>query len=180
MINNSVYCLAQIARRIGSAAPFVDWAVHMLLDGHDSYHLRILAGMPKVGMLNSTSFETEWIFERALRELGLSPLDTNAAIDAWCDQLMLELATDLAPPYLIERGNIVAGAELESLGLLCDAFSWDADFDQSEHLPMEAQSDPIKLAALLAEANLNLKHKAAALLAAATSTVRRPTWHRVR
>jgi hypothetical protein len=70
------------------ASDYVDWAGEMLVRGHDSFSLRILAGLgPSAG-----SFEVEGYFLRSARELGLRIPDAAEAVRAYACELARELA----------------------------------------------------------------------------------------
>lgn len=56
---------------------YIRWATDMLLAGHDSRGLRILAGLPKL----ANSFEAEEHFGKAMRELGLVEPGEKKAIE---------------------------------------------------------------------------------------------------
>jgi hypothetical protein len=98
------------------AGDYVDWAGEMLVQGHDSYSLRILAGLERL----ASTFEAEDYFLRSAKELGLSIPDTETAARAYaCEvaQHILDgrvtgqegvrelyrvcLATEYDPAYLI-------------------------------------------------------------------------------
>ena len=62
---------------------YVDWAVEMLVQGHDSRSLRILAGLDRSG----STFEAENYFVRSMSELDLTPPDPDSAIRAYACEI---------------------------------------------------------------------------------------------
>jgi hypothetical protein len=70
-----------------SASDYVDWAGEMLVQGYDSYSLRILAG---VGRLAST-FEAEDYFLRSIKELGLSIPDSETAVRSYACEIAQQI-----------------------------------------------------------------------------------------
>ena len=65
------------------ADDYVEWAVEMLVQGHDSFYLRILAGLDRLGNV----FETEEYFIRSLKELGLVEPNAQLAIRSYACEI---------------------------------------------------------------------------------------------
>ena len=66
---------------------YVDWAGEMLLQGHDSYSLRILAGLER----EASTFEAEDYLLRSAKELGLSIPDPEAAVRAYACEVARQI-----------------------------------------------------------------------------------------
>jgi len=96
------------------AGDYAEWAGEMLVQGYDSYSLRILAGL---GRLAST-FEAEDYFLRSARELGLSIPDAEAAVRAYACEVAQQIA-----------GGQLAGREgVRELYRVCIATEYDRDY----------------------------------------------------
>ncbi len=70
-----------------STTDYVDWAVAMLTEGHDSPNLRMLAGLESVEGL----METEDHFSRALRELQIPEPDQAGKLRAYACELAQQI-----------------------------------------------------------------------------------------
>ena len=93
------------------AGDYVDWAGEMLVQGHDSYSLRILAGLEPA----ASTFEAEDYFLRSARELGLSIPDPAAATRGY--------ACELAQ-HIID-GRITSREGVRELYRICLATQYD-------------------------------------------------------
>jgi hypothetical protein len=69
------------------ASEYADWAGEMLARGHDSYSLRILAGLDSF----TSAFEAEDYFLRSARELGLRIPDPAEAVRAYACEIAREM-----------------------------------------------------------------------------------------
>lgn len=69
------------------ASDYADWAGEMLVRGHDSYSLRILAGLGPFTSLH----EAEDYFLRSARELGLRIPDPAEAVRAYACEIAREM-----------------------------------------------------------------------------------------
>jgi hypothetical protein len=97
-----------------SAADYVAWATGMLVDGHDSPTLRVLAGLDERGSV----FETEEYFSRALRELQIPEPDEAGKMRAY--------AYDLARQIL--GGTLAAEEGVRALYQICLASGYARPF----------------------------------------------------
>ena len=68
------------AMRKCRAEHYADWAITMLEAGHDSKHLRVLAGIES----KSSVFEAEEYFQQTAAELGLEEPSNESAMKAYC------------------------------------------------------------------------------------------------
>lgn len=67
-----------------SATDYVDWATEMLVHGHDSRSLRILAGLDKF----TYTADAEDYFVRAIHELGLDMPERDTAIRSYACKIV--------------------------------------------------------------------------------------------
>ena len=96
------------------ASDYVDWAVEMLVRGHDSDSLRILAGLGPP----ASSSEAEGYFLRSARELGLRIPDSAGAVRAYA----CEIARGLV------EGRLDAREAVRALYRICLATEYDRDY----------------------------------------------------
>jgi hypothetical protein len=97
-----------------SASSYVEWAGEMLVQGYDSYSLRILAGLDKF----VSTFEAEDYFNRSLKELDLSLPDSENAIRAY--------ACEIAGQII--EGKVAGQEGVRALNQICIATDYDRDF----------------------------------------------------
>jgi hypothetical protein len=97
-----------------SAADYVEWATGMLVDGHDTPTLRVLAGLDERG----SAFEAEEYFRRVLRELQIPEPDEAGKMRAY--------ACDLARQ--IVSGTLAAEEGVRALYQVCLATGYAPQF----------------------------------------------------
>lgn len=96
------------------ASDYVDWAGEMLVQGYDSYSLRILAGLER----SATTFEAEDYFRRAAKELGLRVPEPGAAVRAYA----CEIARSIVD------GQVTARDGVRALYRVCLATEYERDY----------------------------------------------------
>jgi len=97
-----------------SAGDYIEWAGEMLVQGFDSHHLRILAGLD-----NSTSvFEAEERFLRCSTELEITAPDPETAIRAYACEIAQQLIA----------GRLTGREGVRALYQICRATEYDPDF----------------------------------------------------
>ena len=97
-----------------SAGDYVEWAGEMLVQGFDSYHLRILAGLG-----NSTDLsEAEDRFLRCLKELALRVPDAETAVRAYASEITEQIV----------EGTLTGQQGVRALYKICLATEYDRDF----------------------------------------------------
>ena len=96
------------------ASDYVDWAGEMLVQGHDTYSLRILAGLGPL----TNSYEVEDYFLRSAKELGLNIPDAETAIRAY--------ACEIAQ-HIVE-GQLAGQEGVRALYRICLATEYDRDY----------------------------------------------------
>lgn len=69
------------------ADDYIDWAGEMLVQGHDTYSLRILAGLER----SASAFEAEDYFLRAAKELGLTIPAPADAVRAYACEIARQI-----------------------------------------------------------------------------------------
>jgi hypothetical protein len=97
-----------------STSDYVDWAGEMLVQGYDSYSLRILAGLDRF----ASPFEAEDYFLRSVKELGLSIPDSENAIRAYACVIAQQ----------ISEGEITSQEGVRALYKICIATEYERDF----------------------------------------------------
>lgn len=97
-----------------SASDYVDWAGEMLMQGYDSHHLCILAGLD-----NSTSFyEADERFLRAARELGFDVPDSEKAVRLYACETAQQII----------EGQLTGHEGVRSLSKICRDTTYHPDF----------------------------------------------------
>ncbi|MEM7134350.1 MAG: hypothetical protein AAF702_49225 [Chloroflexota bacterium] len=66
-----------------SSTVYADWAVQMLIQGHDTHSLRILAGLDRF----ASTYEAEEYFLRTVKELHLTLPDSDTAIRSYACEI---------------------------------------------------------------------------------------------
>ena len=69
------------------ADDYIDWAGEMLVQGRDTYSLRILAGLER----SASAFEAEDYFLRAAKELGLNIPAPADAVRAYACEIARQI-----------------------------------------------------------------------------------------
>ena len=96
------------------AGDYVDWAGEMLVQGHDSPSLRILAGLQRL----ASTFEAEDYFLRSVRELGLSIPDPETAVRAYACEIARQIVD----------GRLTGREGVRELYRICLATEYDRDY----------------------------------------------------
>jgi hypothetical protein len=96
------------------SSDYIDWAGEMLVQGYDSYSLRILAGLECL----ASTFESEDYFLRASTELGLSIPDSGAAVRAYACEIAQQIV----------EGKVTAQDGVRALYRICLATEYDRDY----------------------------------------------------
>jgi hypothetical protein len=96
------------------AGDYIDWAGEMLVQGRDSYSLRILAGLPP----STSTSEAEDYFLRSARELGLSVPDPEAAVRGYACEVARQIV----------EGHVAARDGVRELYRICLATEHDRDY----------------------------------------------------
>ena len=97
-----------------SASDYIDWAGEMLMQGLDSHHLRILAGLD-----NSTGlYEAEERFLRCSQELEITTPEPEIAVRAYACEIAQQLV----------EGRLTAREGVRALYQICLATEYDRDF----------------------------------------------------
>ena len=96
------------------ASDYVDWAGEMLVQGYDSYSLRILAGLERL----ASTFEAEDYFLRSAKELGLSVPDSEAAIGVYACEIAQEIV----------EGRLTGQEGVRALYRICLATEYHRDY----------------------------------------------------
>ena len=102
------------AASLVSAQDYIDWAGDLLVQGEDSYHLRILSALDK----HTGSYEAEDYFLRCVKELALTTPDSVTALLAYASEIAKKVVDD---DIAVEQG-------IGMLYRLCVAFEYDPDF----------------------------------------------------
>jgi len=97
-----------------TAADYVDWAGEMLVQGHDSNSLRILAGLPS----SATAAEAEDYFLRSARELGLSVPDPETAVRGYACEVARQIV----------EGVVAARDGVRELYRVCLATEYEPEY----------------------------------------------------
>ena len=97
-----------------STSDYVDWAGEMLVQGYDSYSLRILAGLDRV----ASSFEAEDYFLRSVKEMGLNIPDSKIAIRAYACAIAQQIID----------GKLSGQQGVRALYKICIATEYERDF----------------------------------------------------
>src|SRR5215208_5660475 len=96
------------------AGDYVDWAGEMLVQGYDSYSLRILAGLER----SASTFEAEDYFLRSAKELGISIPDSEAAVRAYACEIARQIV----------EGRLTGQEGVRALYRICLATEYDRDY----------------------------------------------------
>lgn len=96
------------------ANDYVDWAGEMLVQGYDSYSLRILAGLERL----ASTFEAEEYFLRSAKELGLSIPDSGTAVRAYACEIAQQIVD----------GRLTGQEGVRELYRICLATEYDRDY----------------------------------------------------
>jgi hypothetical protein len=97
-----------------SAEVYVDWAVEMLVQGQDSFHLRILAGLDRSGSV----FEAEDHFLRSIKELGIAEPEQEEAVRAYGCEIAQQIID----------GQLSAQEGVKTLYSICLDMDYSRDF----------------------------------------------------
>jgi len=96
------------------ASDYVDWAGEMLMQGYDSYSLRILAGLQR----QASTFEAEEYFMRSAKELGLSIPDSEAAVRGYACEIAQQIVA----------GQLTGQEGVRALYRICLATEYNRDY----------------------------------------------------
>lgn len=97
-----------------STDDYVDWAGEMLVQGYDSYSLRILAGLDRF----ASPFEVEDYFQRSVKELGLHIPNSENAIRAYACAIAQQVID----------GEVTGQQGVRALYRICLATNYGRDF----------------------------------------------------
>jgi hypothetical protein len=96
------------------AGDYVDWAGEMLVQGFDSYSLRILAGLGRL----ASAGEAEDYFLRSAKELSLSVPSPEAAVRSYACEIARQVV----------EGHLTGQAGVRALYRICLATDYDRDY----------------------------------------------------
>jgi hypothetical protein len=125
----------------------IDWALSMLVDGHDSRHLRMLAGRVEP----HNHFELAALRDRALEELGEKPVSFGQALRLFAkERLRLAIAGTADLPAEVARvANLCVAddyaRDLYDFYLLHDAYTDLAHDDQAWTWPGANRSNILQI-----------------------------------
>lgn len=97
-----------------SAEDYIDWAGESLVEGYDSFHLRILAGLER----SASAYEAEAYFLRCINELAFSVPDTEVARCAYACEMAQKIVD----------GEISGVQGIRAMYQLCLASAYEHDF----------------------------------------------------
>jgi hypothetical protein len=112
------------------ADDYVEWAVEQLVLGHDSFHLRILAGLDRLGGV----LETEEYFLRSIKELRIVEPKPDVAVRSYACEIARQIINGGLTPqqgvrtlYQIWRGSEYSHEFVRWLELddALDSLSWN-------------------------------------------------------
>ena len=101
------------ALNLASADDYVDWAIEMLVQGFNSFNLRILAGLNR----GSSLFEVADYFLRSIKELNIVEPDRDRAIRGYASEIAQQIVDDQLPAHVA----------VNMLYRICIATDYDAD-----------------------------------------------------
>jgi hypothetical protein len=97
-----------------STNDYIDWAGEMLVQGYDTYSLRILAGLDRF----ASTFEAEDYFLRSIKELDLSIPDRENSIRAYTCEIARQII----------GGQLTGQQGVHALYKICIATEYERDF----------------------------------------------------